>query len=187
MPLHAGAVLTGHVVSSLVRNLLATGIVVGGSRSSWLPADRGPPRRMACGGRGSSRSTSSRSPISSRRSASRRAAPEAASGYGFILLFLPYLSSAFVPLETLPEWLRWFAAHQPVTPVIETIRSLLMGDPMGDSVWWALGWCALIVAFAAWWGVRGCSVARPAAAESRREVSERDGCPQGAGHMIERS
>ena len=51
--------------------------------------------------------------------------PDAASGYGFILLFLPYVSSAFVPVETMPEWLQWIAENQPITPVIETIRGLL--------------------------------------------------------------
>ena len=78
--------------------------------------------------------------------------PESASAYGFILLFLPYLSSAFVPVETLPDWLSWFAEHQPITPIIETIRSLLMGTPMGDAAWWAVGWCLLFIAVAAVWG-----------------------------------
>ena len=78
--------------------------------------------------------------------------PEAASGYGFILLFLPYLSSAFVPVDTMPDWLQWIAENQPITPVIETIRALLMGTPMGDSAWWAVGWCVAIIAAAAVWG-----------------------------------
>ena len=78
--------------------------------------------------------------------------PDAANAYGFILLFLPYLSSAFVPVETLPGWLAWFAEHQPITPIIEAIRSLLMGTPMGDSAWWAVGWCLLVIAVAAVWG-----------------------------------
>ncbi|ACQ78936.1 ABC-2 type transporter [Beutenbergia cavernae DSM 12333] len=66
---------------------------------------------------------------------------EAASGFTFFMLFLPYVSSAFVPPETMPAWLRGFAEHQPVTPVIETIRGLLVGTPMGNApllavVWW---------------------------------------------------
>ena len=52
---------------------------------------------------------------------------EAAGNYGFALLFLPYLSSAFVPIATMPAGLRWFAEHQPITPMIETIRGLLIG------------------------------------------------------------
>ena len=45
--------------------------------------------------------------------------PEGANGYGFVLLFLPYLSSAFVPVGTMPTWLQWFADNQPITPIIE--------------------------------------------------------------------
>ena len=78
--------------------------------------------------------------------------PEAASGFGFILLFLPYVSSAFVPVETMPEWLQPIAEYQPITPVIETIRALLMDMPVGDSAWWAVGWCLGIVAVSVVWG-----------------------------------
>ena len=52
---------------------------------------------------------------------------EAARNYGFALLFLPYLSSAFVPTETMPAGLRWISDHQPITPLIESIRGLLLG------------------------------------------------------------
>ena len=52
-------------------------------------------------------------------------------------------------VETLPEWLQWVAANQPVTPIIETIRALLMREPVGDTLWWALGWCLVILAAAA--------------------------------------
>src|SRR3712207_3593919 len=47
--------------------------------------------------------------------------PEGANGFTFLVMFLPYPSSAFVPIETMPGWLRGFAAHQPITPVIETV------------------------------------------------------------------
>ena len=80
--------------------------------------------------------------------------PEAAGGYGFILLFVPYLSSAFVPLETLPVWLRWVAENQPLTPIIETIRSFLTGTELGASGWLALGWCLVILAVAVVWATR---------------------------------
>lgn len=152
MPLPATAVLTGHVVASLVRNLFATGLVIAvaillGFRPeagllgwagaigivalwilaiTWLYAAIG----LVAG------------------------SVEAANGYGFGLLFLPYLSSAFVPVDTMPAGLAWFAEHQPVTPIIETIRSLLFDTDLGSSGWWAVGWCLLIggaaVAWAAW-------------------------------------
>jgi ABC-2 type transport system permease protein len=62
------------------------------------------------------------------------------------VMFLPYASSAFVPVDTMPGWLQGFAAHQPVTPVTETLRGLLLGTPVGSAPWTALAWCAGILA-----------------------------------------
>jgi ABC-2 type transport system permease protein len=67
--------------------------------------------------------------------------PEGANGFTFFVMFLPYPSSAFVPIHTMPSWIQGFAEHQPVTPVIETIRSLLLGTPAGSSPWQAMAWC----------------------------------------------
>lgn len=72
--------------------------------------------------------------------------PEAANGFTFLPTFLPYASSAFVPVATMPSWLHGFARNQPVTPVIETLRGLLLGTPVGAEPWRALAWCAGIVA-----------------------------------------
>ncbi|MFE5672540.1 ABC transporter permease [Agromyces sp. NPDC056523] len=150
MPLRAGAVLTGHVVASVLRNLFATGVVIGvallvGFRPTATPFEW----VLAIG-----LIALYILAITYLFAAIGLAAssPDAANAYGFILLFLPYLSSAFVPVETLPDWLAWFAEHQPITPVIEAIRSLLMGTPMGDAAWWAVGWCGLFIAIAAVWG-----------------------------------
>jgi ABC-2 type transport system permease protein len=66
--------------------------------------------------------------------------PEAAGGFGFFLSFLSYPSSAFVPIDTLPSWLQGFCREQPVTHVIETIRGLLLGRPVGTHAAWAIGW-----------------------------------------------
>lgn len=67
--------------------------------------------------------------------------PEAANGLTFFVIFLPYPSSAYVPVNTLPTWIRGFARHQPVTPVITSVRGLLLGLPVGSSPWQALAWC----------------------------------------------
>jgi ABC-2 type transport system permease protein len=72
--------------------------------------------------------------------------PEGANGATFVLMFVPYASSAFVPVATMPAWLQGFAGHQPVTPVIETLRGLLLGTPVGSQPWIALAWCAGILA-----------------------------------------
>jgi ABC-2 type transport system permease protein len=70
--------------------------------------------------------------------------PEAASGATMIMLFLPYASSAFVPVKTMPHLIQGFAAHQPITPITETIRALLLGTPVGTHGWVALAWCAAL-------------------------------------------
>ena len=150
MPIRSGAVLTGHVVASLVRNLFATAVVICvgllvGFRPSATPLDW-----VAVFGLVALYILA----ITYLFAAIGLAAgtPEAANGYGFILLFLPYLSSAFVPVSTMPDWLQPIAENQPITPVIETIRALLTDAPLGEEVWWAVGWCLAIIAAAAVWG-----------------------------------
>jgi len=73
-------------------------------------------------------------------------APDAAGGYTFLVMFLPYASSAFVPIDTMPSWLHGFARNQPITPIIETMRGLLLDLPVGTNPARAVAWCAGIVA-----------------------------------------
>lgn len=65
---------------------------------------------------------------------------QAAGAFGFVVLFLPYLSDGVVPAETMPRVLREFAYNQPVTPVVETLRALLLDQPMGSSGAVAAAW-----------------------------------------------
>ncbi|SHN47147.1 ABC transporter permease [Cryptosporangium aurantiacum] len=67
--------------------------------------------------------------------------PESANSMSLLIQFLPFLSSTFVPPESMSPGVRWFAEHQPYTPVIETVRGLLLGDTIGNQAWWAVGWC----------------------------------------------
>ncbi|MCM0675223.1 ABC transporter permease [Micromonospora phytophila] len=69
---------------------------------------------------------------------------ETASNLPMFLTILPFLGSAFVPTDTMPTGLRWFADHQPFTPVTETLRGLLLGSGIGSSALIALAWCAVI-------------------------------------------
>ncbi|KQR17244.1 ABC transporter permease [Cellulomonas sp. Leaf334] len=76
---------------------------------------------------------------------------ETASNAPMILLLLPFLGSGFVPVETMPTAVRWFAEHQPFTPIIETVRGLLAGNPDNSTAMLAVGWCLVIgVAGYAW-------------------------------------
>jgi ABC-2 type transport system permease protein len=69
---------------------------------------------------------------------------ESASNLPMPLMLLPFLGSAFVPTESMPAGLRWFAEHQPFTPFIETLRGLLLGTPIGNSAVLSVAWCAVI-------------------------------------------
>ncbi|TDW93397.1 ABC-2 type transport system permease protein [Kribbella pratensis] len=66
---------------------------------------------------------------------------EGAGAFGYPLIFLPFVSSAFVPTQTMPGPVRWFAENQPVTSIVDTIRNLLAQQPVGSSIWAALAWC----------------------------------------------
>lgn len=65
---------------------------------------------------------------------------EGAGAFSYPLIFLPFLSSAFAPTESMPGPVRWFAEKQPVTSVVETLRALFEGQPAGDDIWVALAW-----------------------------------------------
>lgn len=73
---------------------------------------------------------------------------EGATGFSYPLIFLPMLSSAFVPTETMPTVVRIFAENQPVTSIVESIRSLLNSEPVGSDIWIALAWCVGIMVVA---------------------------------------
>lgn len=76
---------------------------------------------------------------------------DGASGFSYPLIFLPFISSAFVPTDTMPAPVAWFAEHQPVTAVVDTVRALLDQQPVGSDIWAALAWLVgiLVVAYAA--------------------------------------
>jgi ABC-2 type transport system permease protein len=66
---------------------------------------------------------------------------ESIGGAGFLMVIFVFLSSAFAPPETLPTVLRVFAQYQPMTPVIDALRGLLLGTPLNNEIYIALGWC----------------------------------------------
>jgi ABC-2 type transport system permease protein len=152
LPIRGFAMLTGHVFASVARNLVSTTIVVGAAIAmgfrpsgdlvdwllmiglvllyilalSWLAAGLGVIARSV----------------------------ESASALSFFMLFLPYLSSAFVPTRTMPSFLEGISENQPITPIIETVRGLLTGTPIGESGWiavvWSLGLLVGSFGFARW-------------------------------------
>ena len=75
---------------------------------------------------------------------------DGASAFSYPLIFLPFISSAFVPTDTMSGPVAWFAEHQPVTAVVNTIRALFAQQPIGSDIWVALGCLAgiLVIAYA---------------------------------------
>jgi ABC-2 type transport system permease protein len=148
MPIARAAVLWGHVITSVIANLVSLVVVVAvavaiGFRSSadvvawlavlgiivvftlaltWLAVAAG----LAAG------------------------SPEGAGAFAYPLLFLPFVSSAFVPTTDMPGPVKWFAEHQPVTAIVDTLRNLYAEQPLGNDAWSAVGWCVglLILAYA---------------------------------------
>lgn len=79
---------------------------------------------------------------------------EAASNAPMPLILLPFLSSGFVPTDSMPTGLAWVAEHQPFTPIINTLRACLDGRDPGSDAWWAIGWCVLITVLCFSWASR---------------------------------
>jgi len=154
MPIARGAVLTGHVGGSVLRTLVATTVLTGvalavGFRPrasaadwlaavgivlafsfalAWLSVALGLGAKTVAGANGSTLP---------------------------IQFLLPFLSSAFVPASSMPVGVRWFTAHQPFTPVTESLRALLTGTPAGDNAYLALAWCAAIALAGYLWARAG--------------------------------
>ncbi|MGP4040990.1 ABC transporter permease [Gracilibacillus sp. D59] len=76
---------------------------------------------------------------------------EGAASYGYLVLLLLFISSAFVPTDSMPKWIRLFAENQPMTSILEAVRNLLMGEPVGNNVWISLLWLSglLVVTYIA--------------------------------------
>jgi ABC-2 type transport system permease protein len=144
LPIASSGVLTGHVVASVLRNLLSTVLVLAvalligfhphASALDWLGVAGILLAFMtaiswiaACFGL-------------------LAKSPEGAGAFSFVIMFTPYVSSAFVPTDTMPGALEWIGDRQPVTPIVETLRGLMLGTPIGSHAITALAWCAGLAA-----------------------------------------
>lgn len=138
LPIAGSAPLIGHVTASVVRNLLSTAIVLGVALLIGFDPDAGIGDWLSVLGVLLAFMTA----VAWLGAAFGLLAPsaESAGAFSFLVLFLPYLSSAFVPPETMPAALEAVARHQPITPITETLRSLMLGAPGGDALL-ALAWC----------------------------------------------
>jgi ABC-2 type transport system permease protein len=139
LPIVSSALLTGHVLATVLRNVVSTVIVIAvallvGFRPSASPLEwlavAGLLLLFMC----------AISWLAACFGLLARSA-ESAGAFSFAIMFLPYLSSAFVPVETMPAGLRAVAGHQPITPLVDTLRGLLTGTPIGSDAAVAVAWC----------------------------------------------
>jgi ABC-2 type transport system permease protein len=149
MPIKGSSILLGQVVASLARNLVATGLVIGvGLGIGWRPTTS-IPRWLAAVGM-IVLFVLALSWLAAAVGLLARSV-EAANSLTFVLMFIPYVSTAFVPAHTMPWVLRGFAENQPFTPIVETMRGLWMGHTstgaaVAHEAWIAGAYCLGILA-----------------------------------------
>ena len=143
MAVTRGALLAGHVGGSVVRALVATIVLTGVALLVGFRPRASVPDWLAVVGIVSAFSFA----LAWLSAALGLVAKSVAGANGSTLpiqFLLPFLSSTFVPADSMPAGVRWFAAHQPFTPVVESLRALLTGTPVGSTAYVALAWCAAI-------------------------------------------
>jgi ABC-2 type transport system permease protein len=143
MSIARGAVLTGHVAGAVAQTVFAQVVVFGVAVLLGFRPDGGPVGLLAA--LGMLALTGFALGWLCVALGMATGSVETASNVPLPLVFLPFLGSGFVPTASMPEGLRWFAAHQPFTPVIEIVRGLLTGAAVeAGTLGLALGWIALI-------------------------------------------
>jgi ABC-2 type transport system permease protein len=149
MRISRASVLTGHVVGAVIQQLLGMAVVIGialaigfgpnATAVEWLAA-AALLTLFVIAVTWLSVALGMKSPT-----------PEAASNAPMPLVLLPFLGSGFVPTDSMPTAIRWFAEYQPFTPIMETVRGLLLGSPIGNSGAIATAWCAGIAVLSYLW------------------------------------
>jgi ABC-2 type transport system permease protein len=147
MPIARSGVLWAHVLTSLVANLISLVVVVGVALLMGFRSGAGVLAWLAVAGI-LILFTLALTWIAVIPGLTAKSV-DGASAFSYPLIFLPFISSAFVPTDTMPAPVRAFAEHQPVTSIVNTIRDLLTQQPVGTDIWTALAWCVsiLIVAY----------------------------------------
>ena len=142
MAISRASVLTGQVLGSLIRTLITVGLVIGVALLMGFRPSANPVAWLAALG------------IIAFATLAITwmgvlfglvgKTPAGANSLSLIFQLLAFTSSAFVPLDSMPAGVRWFAEYQPLTPIIDTLRGLLLGTPIGNSSVLAVAWCAVL-------------------------------------------
>jgi ABC-2 type transport system permease protein len=143
MPIARSAVLWGHVLTSLVSNVISLVVIILVALIMGFRSSAGVLPWLAVAGI-LVLFTLALTWVAAIAGLSGKTV-EGASAFSYPLIFLPFISSAFVPTDSMPKVVRAFADNQPVTSIVETIRALLSGQPVGNDIWIALAWCVGIM------------------------------------------
>jgi ABC-2 type transport system permease protein len=146
MPIARSGVLWAHVLTSLAASVISLAAVVGVAVAMGFRSGAGAPAWLAVAGL-LVLFTLALTWIAVIPGLTAKSA-DGAGAFAYPLIFLPFISSAFVPTGTMPGPVRAFAEHQPVTSIVNTIRDLLTQQPVGTAIWTALAWCAAVLAVA---------------------------------------
>ena len=149
MAISRAAVLAGHVLGNTIQAIIAVALVLGVGLLVGFRPTAGPTEWIAAAGMIALIAFAITWLAVAMGMQTKSV--ETASNLPLLLMLLPFLGSGFVPTESMPVGLQWFAQYQPFTPFIETIRGLLLGTPLGWNPVLAIGWCVVIaVAGYAW-------------------------------------
>lgn len=146
MPIARSAVLWAHVLTSVVATILSLTIVVGVALLMGFRSGAGVLEWLAVAGI-LVLLTLALTWVAVIAGLSARSV-DGASAFSYPLILLPFVSSAFVPTDSMPGPVRAFAEHQPVTSIVNSVRNLFSGQPIGTDIWIALAWCLAILALA---------------------------------------
>src|SRR6266568_3268615 len=146
MPIARPGVLWAHVLTSLAANVISLVVVVGVALLMGFRSGAGVPAWLAVAGI-LILFTLTLTWIAVIPGLTAKSV-DGASAFSYPLIFLPFISSAFVPTHTMPGPVRAFAEHQPVTSIVNAIRDLFTQQPVGTDIWIALAWCIGILAVA---------------------------------------
>lgn len=143
MPIARSAALWGHVLTSLVSNAISVVVIILVALIMGFRSSAGILSWLAVAGI-LALFTLALTWIAAIAGLSAKSV-DGAGAFSYPLIFLPFISSAFVPTESMPSVVRAFAENQPVTSIVEAIRALLSSQPVGNDIWVALAWCVGIM------------------------------------------
>lgn len=152
MPISRSTLLWGHVLTSLVSNAISVVIIILVALIMGFRSPAGIMSWLAVAGI-LALFTLALTWVAAIAGLSAKTV-DGASAFSYPIIFLPFISSAFVPTESMPSVVRAFAENQPVTSIVEAIRALLSGQPVGNDIWVALAWCVGILLVAYFFAMR---------------------------------